>query len=95
MAENTSVKGSGKGTPVPLARDNKRKPLDITEAMKTTITECKKLIKDGCTKAEGAREAYGTLKSKHERRQIIYVFMNGCSLSKFGAGTYYQNCKSR
>ena len=73
---------------------NKRKEIEVTSEMKVVVVECKKLIKDGCTKAEATREAYSRLK-KLERRQVIWVFIEGCGLSKAGAGTYYQNCKNK
>jgi hypothetical protein len=68
--------------------------LKITPAMEVAIAESKKLVLDGCTKADAARDVYAKLVGL-ERKQIVYVFMMGCGLTKAGAGTYYQNCKTK
>ena len=41
---------------------------------------------------DAAKEAFDQL-SGYSRSQIIHVFMEGCSLSKAGASTYYQSIK--
>jgi len=93
MAIAKPVTGTGKTKSPAKVGKNRRPEMEVTAVMKSAITECKKLVRSGSSKAEAAREAFGVLK-KHERRQVIHVFMQGCGLSKAGAGTYYQNCKS-
>jgi len=94
MAANKAKKGPDSGSTSTRVVVKKATKMEVTALMKSTIVESKKLLKDGCSKAEAAREAFDKL-SKHERRQVIHVFMQGCALSKAGAGTYYQNCKSK
>ena len=74
------------------SRGRKSVPVEITDGMKKCISASAKLVKDGCSKMDAAREAYDQL-SGYSRSQIIHVFMEGCSLSKAGASTYYQSIK--
>ena len=94
MATNKPKKGTEKAQSSPSPLGRARVEIEVTALMKSTVTKSKKLVKDGYSKAETAREAYSAL-PKHERRQVIHVFMHGCGLSKAGAGTYYQNCKKQ
>tara|TARA_B110000908_G_scaffold172552_1_gene240716 strand:+ start:6086 stop:6370 length:285 start_codon:yes stop_codon:yes gene_type:complete len=94
MATEKQVKGTEKPVTSPKVGKSGREKMEITALMKSTVTECKKLIKGGATKAEAAREGFDLL-PKYERRQVIHVFIEGCSLSKAGAGTYYQNCRNK
>ena len=71
MASTKSKKGSGKRKVPSSVGGNKRAEMEVSALMKASITESKKLIKNGFTKAETAREAFDKL-SKHERRQVIY-----------------------
>lgn len=71
----------------------KGQDVTVTKVMTDAIEQAKKLVKDGESKANAAREAYMTLK-KHTRKQVLHVFMAGCGLTKAGAATYYQNVKS-
>jgi len=95
MSDKKAVKVPVKAEKQTEVREGKRSKIVITPLMTSTIDVVSKLVKDGCTKAEGSREAYDVLKADHERRQIIFVLMESCNLSKFGAATYYQNCKSQ
>lgn len=89
--QSKGVDKSGGGISSSVA---KRTTIEITVEMKASAVESKKLIKDGCTKAEVARGVFANLKCL-ERRQVIWVFIEGCGLSRAGAGTYYQNCKNK
>lgn len=76
----------------PAKKPSEEKGIAITKAMTDAIERAKKTVKDGESKANAARDAYGML-GKHTRKQIIHVFMAGCGLTKAGAATYYQNVK--
>ena len=58
------------------------------------IKDAKSWIKDGYKKSECAVEVFDQMK-KFPRKDIIEVFMDGCSLTKNGAATYHFNIKSK
>lgn len=95
-SDNDKVKSELKNTQKTQAktssRGRKSVPVEITDVMKKCTSSSVKLVKDGCSKMDAAREAYDQL-SGYSRSQIIHVFMEGCSLSKAGASTYYQSIK--
>lgn len=93
-AKAPSVKGADSKMAEPILEGNKKAEIIITEAMKKCIGEAKKLMEEGNTKADAAREVFDKLKG-HERKQIIYAFIEGCGLTKAGAGTYFQNIKKK
>lgn len=66
---------------------------NIESLIKKGIDQAKKLLKDGCSKAEAAREIYDFM-SKMERKHVIQAFIDGCGLTKAGSATYYQNIKN-
>jgi hypothetical protein len=90
--EKTELKNTQKPQAKTSSRGRKSVPVEITDEMKKSISTSAKLVKDGCSKMDAAREAYDQL-SGYSRSQIIHVFMEGCSLSKAGASTYYQSIK--
>ena len=95
-AEDKRDESKPKNTQKPQAKTNsrgrKRMPVEITDEMTKCVSASVKLIKDGCSKMDAAKEAFDQL-SGYSRSQIIHVFMEGCSLSKAGASTYYQSIK--
>jgi hypothetical protein len=90
--EKVELKNTQKSQTQASSRGRKSVPVEITDEMKKSISTSAKLVKDGCSKMDAAREAYDQL-SGYSRSQIIHVFMEGCSLSKAGASTYYQSIK--
>jgi hypothetical protein len=57
-------------------------------------SEAQKMMNEGCSKAEAAREVYDKLKGK-TRKEVIKVFMEGVGLTKAGASTYYYDIKKK
>lgn len=91
-SEKNEVKNPQKSQVKPSSRGRKKIPIEITDEMKKSVSTSIKLIEDGCSKMDAAKEVFDQL-SGYSRSQIIHVFIEGCSLSKAGASTYYQSIK--
>ena len=70
------------------------KDFEIDEAMRRIVTECKEKVKNPLaeSKMKTAKSAYKQLDG-YNRKQILWVFMEGCGLTKNGAATYYQKIR--
>jgi RNase H-fold protein (predicted Holliday junction resolvase) len=91
-SEKAEVNKPQKSQGKPSSRGRKKIPIEITDEMKNCISASIKLIENGCSKMDAAKEVLDQL-SGYSRSQIIHVFMEGCCLSKAGASTYYQSIK--
>lgn len=68
---------------------------DLNKAnVKKAISEGKKLLKSGKTKAEVSREIFPLI-DKESREVICHVFQKGVNLTEKGSMTYYYNCRRR
>ena len=71
-----------------------KKP-DFNKAnIKKAITEGKKLIKSGKSKADTSREIYN-LVNNEDREVILHVFRQGAALTEKGSLTYLYNIKRK
>jgi hypothetical protein len=71
-----------------------KKP-DFNKAnIKKAITQGKKLIKSGKSKADVSREIYSLVKGE-DRETILHVFRQGASLTEKGSLTYLYNIKRK
>ena len=69
-----------------------KKP-DFNKAnIKKAITQGKKLIKSGKSKADTSRAIYDLVKDE-EKEVILHVFQQGASLTEKGSFTYLYNIK--
>ena len=71
-----------------------RKP-DLNKAnIKKAITQGKKLIRSGKSKADTSREIYNLVKNE-DREAILHVFRQGAALTEKGSLTYLYNIKRK
>ena len=71
-----------------------KKP-DFNKAnIKKAITQGRKLIKSGKSKADTSREIYELVKEE-DREAILHVFRQGASLTEKGSLTYLYNVKRK
>lgn len=64
--------------------------MTITKKMQEMIIESRKLVTDGASKVDAAKEVLSMLQG-HTKKQILHVFIEGVSLTRAGAHTYYYN----
>ena len=62
--------------------------------IKKAITQGKRLIKSGKSKADTSREIYSHVKNE-DREVILHVFRQGASLTEKGSLTYLYNVKRK
>ena len=62
--------------------------------IKKAITQGKRLIKSGKSKADTSREIYDLVKDE-DREAILHVFRQGASLTEKGSLTYLYNVKRK
>ena len=62
--------------------------------VKKAITQGKKLIKSGKSKADVSREIYSLVKDE-EKEVILHVFRQGAALTEKGSLTYLYNIKRK
>ena len=62
--------------------------------IKKAITQGKRLIKSGRSKADTSREIYGLVKEE-DREAILHVFRQGAALTEKGSLTYLYNIKRK
>ena len=71
-----------------------KKP-DFNKAnIKKAITQGKRLIKSGKSKADASREIFNLVKDE-DREVILHVFQQGASLTEKGSLTYLYNIKRK
>ncbi|WP_147299961.1 hypothetical protein NR756_04800 [Alloalcanivorax xenomutans] len=70
--------------------EKQTKQMVVTKKMQDAISESKKLVIDGASKVDAAKEVLSILKG-HTKKQILHVFVEGVSLTRAGAHTYYYN----
>ena len=78
-----------------MTKANELSKTDLNKAnVKKAITEGKKLLKSGKTKADVSREIFPLIKDE-SRELICHVFQKGVDLTEKGSMTYYYNCKRK
>ena len=71
------------------------KKIDLSkQSIKEAIAKGKALIKDGKSKADAAMEIFVALKDE-EKDVVIAAFIQGATLTKKGAVTYWYNCRRK